>query len=167
MKYNLGEECKIALNINTVRIFKKASWDWDNNMHIYRLILSYSYVLLSFYYRNFFLFYFYFETFFLFFLFHNFLSSIFDTNFEWQPCINYYLKPRQQCLNARKKANKMLVVIKRNVSYKSNELVTKLYNSFIRPHLEYCEQAWRPYHKGDILICWRVYNVGQQRSFPQ
>ena len=60
--------------------------------------------------------------------------------------INHNLKPHKQCLEARKKANKMVGVIKRNVTYKSKEVVTKFYNSFVRPHLEYCVQAWRLYH---------------------
>ena len=55
--------------------------------------------------------------------------------------INYDLKPHKQCLETRNKANKMLGVIKRNVTCKSKEVVTKLYNSFVRPHLEYCIQA--------------------------
>ena len=60
------------------------------------------------------------------------------------------LKAHRQCVEAKNKAEKMLGIIKRNVSYKSKEVVTKLYNSYVRPHLEYCIQAWRPYHRGDI-----------------
>ena len=62
------------------------------------------------------------------------------------------LKFSQQCLEARNRANKMLGFINRNVSYKSKEVVIQLFNSYVRPYLEYCVQAWRPYHKHNINI---------------
>ena len=66
------------------------------------------------------------------------------------------LKTHVQCLEARNKANRMLGIINRNVSYKSKDVITKLYNSYVRPHLEYCIQAWRPYHRGDIDMLEKV-----------
>ena len=38
----------------------------------------------------------------------------------------------------------MLGIIKRGVSYKSAEVISKLYRSYVRPHLEYCIQFWSP-----------------------
>lgn len=64
--------------------------------------------------------------------------------------ISQDLKAHKQSIEARNKANRMLGIINRNVSYKSKEVITKLYNSYVRPHLEYCIQAWRPYHRYDI-----------------
>ena len=48
------------------------------------------------------------------------------------------LKFLDQCLEARNRANRMLGFIKRNVTYKSKEVVLQLYNSYVRPYLEYC-----------------------------
>ena len=43
---------------------------------------------------------------------------------------------------AKNKANLILGIINRGVSYKSAELISKLYRSYVRPHLEYCIQFW-------------------------
>ena len=34
--------------------------------------------------------------------------------------------------------------------YKEKQLIVSVYKSIVRPHLEYCIQAWRPYRKKDI-----------------
>ena len=47
------------------------------------------------------------------------------------------LKFSKKCLLARNKANLKLGIISREVSYKSAEEISKLYRSYIRPHLEY------------------------------
>ena len=55
------------------------------------------------------------------------------------------MKCERQCIEAVKKANKMLGLIKRNFRDKSKETVMPLYKSLVRPHLEYCCQVWSPY----------------------
>ena len=60
------------------------------------------------------------------------------------------LKSGRQVLEARNKANRMLGFIARNVSYKSKEVIKKLYISYVRPHLEYCVQAWSPHYRQDL-----------------
>lgn len=70
--------------------------------------------------------------------------------------VNNDLKVHKQCLEARNRANKMLGIINRNVSYKSKEVICKLYNSYVRPHLEYCIQAWKPHHRGDLNMLEKV-----------
>ena len=40
--------------------------------------------------------------------------------------------------------------------YKEKELIIPLYKTIVRPHLEYCIQAWRPYRKKDIDMLERV-----------
>ena len=57
---------------------------------------------------------------------------------------------KEQCLNARNRANKILGFINRNVRYKSKNVIRQLYNSYVRPHIEYCVQAWRPHLRHDI-----------------
>ena len=60
------------------------------------------------------------------------------------------MKFSKQCLEARNRANRTLGFINRNVSYKSKEVVRSLYNAYVRPHLEYCIQAWSPHYRQDI-----------------
>ena len=40
--------------------------------------------------------------------------------------------------------------------YKKRELIMPLYKTIVKPHLEYCIQAWRPYPKKDIDMLKRV-----------
>ena len=40
--------------------------------------------------------------------------------------------------------------------YKEKELIIPLFKTIVRPHLEYCIQAWRPYRKKDIDMLERV-----------
>ena len=66
------------------------------------------------------------------------------------------MKFHKQCLEARNKASRMLGMINRNVSYKSKDVIMKLYDAYVRPHLEYCIQAWAPYHVQDIEMLEKV-----------
>ena len=54
------------------------------------------------------------------------------------------LKFSKQCRLAKNKASLVLSIINRGVSYKSAEVISKLYRSYVRPHLEYCIQFWIP-----------------------
>ena len=58
--------------------------------------------------------------------------------------ISIDLKFLKHRLIIKGKANLMLGIIKRGVSYKSAEVISKLYSSYLRPHLEYCIQFWTP-----------------------
>ena len=66
------------------------------------------------------------------------------------------LKVSEQCAIAAAKGNQILGLIRRNIVYKEKELIIPLYKTIVRPHLEYCIQAWRPYRKKDIDILERV-----------
>ena len=60
------------------------------------------------------------------------------------------LKVDMQCNKAASEANKRLGIIKRNFRFKSRGVVLPLYKSIVRPHLDYCVQAWRPHYRKDI-----------------
>ena len=49
-------------------------------------------------------------------------------------------------------ANSTLGLIRRTIKCKSKNIITKLYKTLVRPKLEYCVQAWRPYLKTNIEI---------------
>ena len=56
----------------------------------------------------------------------------------------------EQCRIAASKGNRILGMIRRNITYKEKGLIEPLYKAIVRPHLEYCIQAWRPYLRKDI-----------------
>jgi hypothetical protein len=62
------------------------------------------------------------------------------------------LKPSTQCSIAARKANAALGQIKRNFSYLTPRTLRLLYTTYVRPHLEYCVQAWAPYMSKDCLV---------------
>jgi len=53
-------------------------------------------------------------------------------------------KLAEQCNKAANTANRILGRINRTFSSKPRVLVNTLYKSLVRPHLDYCSQAWRP-----------------------
>jgi len=60
------------------------------------------------------------------------------------------MKFHEQCNVAIKGANSMLGLIRRNIKNKNKNIIVRLYKGLVRPKLEYCIQAWRPFLKGDI-----------------
>ena len=66
------------------------------------------------------------------------------------------MKVSEQCGIAASKGNQILGLIRRNIAYKGKKLIIPLYKAIVRPHLEYCIQAWRPYRKKDIDTLERI-----------
>ena len=60
------------------------------------------------------------------------------------------MKVSEQCGIAASKGNQILGQIRRTIMYKEKQLIVPLYKAVVRPHLEYCIQAWRTYRKKDI-----------------
>ena len=60
------------------------------------------------------------------------------------------LKVDMQCNKAACEASRRLGMIKRNFRFKLISGMLPLYKSIVRPHLDYCVQAWRPHHRKDI-----------------
>ncbi len=49
-----------------------------------------------------------------------------------------------------------LGMIKRNFTYRSKEVVLKLYKSLVRPHLDYAMQVWSPHMEKDKALIEKV-----------
>ena len=60
------------------------------------------------------------------------------------------MKVSEQCGIAASKGNKILGLIRRTIMYKEKQLIIPMYKAIVRPHLENCIQAWRPYRKKNI-----------------
>ena len=52
-----------------------------------------------------------------------------------------------QCCIAASNDNQIIGLIRRNITNKEKVLIIPLYESIVRPHLEYCIHTWRPYRK--------------------
>ena len=70
--------------------------------------------------------------------------------------MNANMKVSEQCRIAVSKGNQVLGMIRRNISYKDKSLIVPLYKAIVRPHLEYCIQAWSPYLRKDIDMLEKI-----------
>ena len=59
--------------------------------------------------------------------------------------MNANMKVSEQCRIAASKGNQVIGMIRRNITCKYKSLIVglPLYKAIVRPHLEYCIQAWR------------------------
>jgi hypothetical protein len=62
------------------------------------------------------------------------------------------LKVSSQCVKAVKTGNKILGMIKRSFVTRDKDIILGLYKALVRPHLEFCVQAWRPHLAKDIAL---------------
>ena len=59
--------------------------------------------------------------------------------------IQTHLIVSEQCGIAARKGNRLLGMIRRNITYREKKLMVPLHKVIIRPHFEYCMQAWGPH----------------------
>ena len=78
-----------------------------------------------------------------------------------------------QCQQAAAKANMMLGLLKRVMKGSHTQAKVRAYRSIVRPHLEYCVQAWSPHYQKNIEILesvqrraarWMAGSVWSQNS---
>ena len=74
------------------------------------------------------------------------------------------MKVSVQCGIAASKSNQMFGLIRRNITYKEKELIILMYKAIVRPHLEYCIQAWIPYRNKDIDTLERIQKTATSVS---
>ena len=60
------------------------------------------------------------------------------------------LKSEKQVTESVKRANRQLGMIKRTLTCRNSAIMLPLYKTLVRPHLEYCVQAWAPHYNKDI-----------------
>jgi len=84
---------------------------------------------------------------------HNGKSRVLDESYEEKDLGVYVstdLKPRTQCIKSANRAMPVLRMVKRNFPR------IELYKTYIRPHMEYCIQAWSPHLVKDIETLEKV-----------
>ena len=74
------------------------------------------------------------------------------------------LKPSQHCTETVKAANKLVGFIGRTFEFKSEKVILALYNSLMRPKLEYCVQFWSPYYREDMEKLEKIQRSQQNYS---
>ena len=66
------------------------------------------------------------------------------------------LKSSQQCIKAAATARRVIAMVRRNFKRLDVNDFNLIYKTYIRPHPEYCIQAWSPYLVKDIEVLERV-----------
>ena len=66
------------------------------------------------------------------------------------------LKPTRQCITAATKARSVLGMIHRHFRQLNRVQFLQIYKAYVRPHLEYCIQAWSPWLQKDIDVLEKV-----------
>jgi len=75
------------------------------------------------------------------------------------------LKSTANCKDVYSKANRMLGLLSRTIKYKNPAVLTTLYKSIVRPHLEYCSTTWNPHYNKDKFLLERIQHRFTQ-MFP-
>ena len=65
--------------------------------------------------------------------------------------MNANMTVSEQCRIAASKGNQVLVMIRRNITYKENSFIVPC-KAIVRPYLEYCIHEWSPYIRKYIYM---------------
>ena len=72
-----------------------------------------------------------------------------ESGFNWEGeggiHVTRDLKSEEQCTQSARKAQAVLGMVKRHFKELDKEDFMVIYKAYIRPHLEYCVQAWSPH----------------------
>ena len=68
-------------------------------------------------------------------------------------------KCAEQCGAAAHRARKELFRLKSVLSCRRPEVFVPLYRAIVRPHLEYCVQAWSPHYQKDVQLLEKVQRL--------
>ena len=85
---------------------------------------------------------------------HNLYSTTSERDLGIQITSNLLFK--EQVAKAVSKANRMLGLLRNSFVSRDETLWKKLYTIYVRPQLEYCNQVWHPYLKGDVEALEKV-----------
>ena len=80
--------------------------------------------------------------------------------------ISRNLKPHLHVRKICRKSFTMCNLIFRCFRTRSPDFLTKLFKTYVRPHLEYCSVCWNPSYAGDINALERVQRSYTKRIFP-
>ena len=81
---------------------------------------------------------------------HNVILHSMESEKDLGITIMHSLKSSVQCTRAANKAMTTMKRIKRALVELSPEVFCKVYNAYVRPHLEYAIQVWKPWLQQDI-----------------
>ena len=87
---------------------------------------------------------------------NNYLLPVVTSEKDLGVQISHDLKSADNVAHQVKKANKMLGMIRRTFSYIDEHSFILLYKTYIRPHIEYCQQACYPYLSKDTDMLEKV-----------
>jgi len=75
------------------------------------------------------------------------------------------VKSSQQRVVACNKANRVLGMIRRTISYKEQWMMVYLYKSLVRPHLEQCVSVWSSHYQKDKELLERMQHIFTRMRF--
>jgi len=70
--------------------------------------------------------------------------------------VTHKLKPAEQCKTAARTAQAVLGQLTRAFHYRDRHVFVRLYKQYVRPHLEFCTQAWAPWNEEDKVCLEKV-----------